>query len=82
VLSLNRPISDGRPRSNGQGWAWARWRRSVPRRGLAGDKEAGHGGAPEAWGLAWARSGRSGGLSHGLHASVGAPEGPDHGEAG
>jgi hypothetical protein len=59
-----------------------RWRRSVPRRGLTGDEEAGHGGAPDAWGLAWVRSGRSGGLGHGLHAGAGAPEGADHGEAG
>jgi hypothetical protein len=29
-------------------------RRSVPWRGLAGDKEAGHSGAPKVWGLAWA----------------------------
>jgi hypothetical protein len=43
--SLNHPISDGQPRSNGQGLTWARWRRSVLRREFAGDKEAGHGGA-------------------------------------
>jgi hypothetical protein len=28
------------------------------------------------------RSGQSGGLDHGHHAGVGAPEGADHGEAG
>jgi hypothetical protein len=33
---------------------WARWRHSVPWRELARDEEAGHGGAPEAWGLAQA----------------------------
>jgi hypothetical protein len=54
----------------------------VPRRELTGDEEVGHGGAPEAWGLAWAQSGRSGGLSHGLHAGARAPEGADHGKAG
>jgi hypothetical protein len=43
---------------------------------------AGHGGAPEAWGLARARSGQSGGLGHGHHAGEGAPEGAAHGEAG
>jgi hypothetical protein len=32
------------------GRTWARWRRSVPRRELAGDEEAGHGRTPEAWG--------------------------------
>jgi hypothetical protein len=32
------------------GWTWARWRRSVPRRELAGDEEADHGRAAEAWG--------------------------------
>jgi hypothetical protein len=53
-LSLNRPISDERSGSNGQGRAWARWRRSVPRRELAGDEKAGHDGAVEARGLAWA----------------------------
>jgi hypothetical protein len=41
-----------RPRSNGRGRSWARWRHSVPRRKLAGDEQTGHGGAPEAWGLA------------------------------
>jgi hypothetical protein len=81
-LSLNRLISDERPRSSGQGRTWARWRRSVPRRGLAGDEEASHGGAPGAWGLAWARSGRSGELGHGLHAGAGAPDSADHGGAG
>jgi hypothetical protein len=80
-LSLNRPISEVRPRSNGHGRTQARWRRSVLRRELAGDK-AGHGGAPEAWGLVWARSGQSGGLSHGYHAGAEAPEGATHGEAG
>jgi hypothetical protein len=59
-----------------------RWRRSVTRRELAGDEETGHGGAPKAWGLAWAQSGQSGGLGHGPHAGAGAPEGADHGEAG
>jgi hypothetical protein len=44
-LDLNGPISDKRPGSNGQGRAWARWRRSDPRREFAGDKKAGHGGA-------------------------------------
>jgi hypothetical protein len=43
---------------------------------------AGHDGALEAWGLARACSGRSGGLSHGHHAGAGAPEGAAHGEAG
>jgi hypothetical protein len=81
-LSLNRPISDGHSRSNGQRRTWARWRRSVPRRELVGNEEAGHGGAPGAWGLAWTRSGQSGGFSHGLHASARAPEGVDHGGAG
>jgi hypothetical protein len=81
-LSLNHPILDGRPRSNGQGLTWARWRRSVPWREFAGDEGAGHGGAPKARGLAQARSGRSGGLSHGLRAGAGAPEGADHGKAG
>jgi hypothetical protein len=81
-LSLNCPISDGRPRSNGHGRTQARWRRSVPWRELAGDEEAGHGGALEAWGLVWACSGRSGGLSHGYHASAEAPEGTAHDEAG
>jgi hypothetical protein len=51
-LSPNHPISDGRLRSNGQGLAWARWRRSVPRREFAGDEGAGHDGALGAWGLA------------------------------
>jgi hypothetical protein len=69
-LSSNRPISDGRPRSKGQGQTRARWHRSVPRRGLTGDEGAGHGGALEAWSLAQAQSGRSGGLSHGHHAGA------------
>jgi hypothetical protein len=56
--------------------AWARWLE------LAGDEGAGHGGALGVWGLAWARSGWSGGLSHGLHASAGAPESADHGGVG
>jgi hypothetical protein len=81
-LSLNCPISDERSGSNGQGWAWARWRRSVPRRELARYEKADHDGALEAWGLAWARSGRSDGLDHDLHAGAGAPEGEDHSEAG
>jgi hypothetical protein len=76
------PDLGGCPRSNGQGWTQARWRRSVPQRELAGDKEAGHGGAPEAWGLVRARSGRSGRLGHGHHAGAGAQEGAAHGEAG
>jgi hypothetical protein len=80
-LSLNRSILDGHPRSNGHGRTQARWRRSVLRRKLAGD-EAGHGGAPEAWGLVWVRSGRSGGLSHGYHAGAKAPEGVADCEAG
>jgi hypothetical protein len=82
LVTLNRPISDGRPRYNGWGQTQARWRRSVPWRELDGDEGAGHGGAPEAWGLAWARSGRSGRLGHGHHADTGAPEGAAHGEAG
>jgi hypothetical protein len=57
-------------------------RRSVPRRELAGDEEAVHGGAPEVWGLAQVQSGRSGGLGHGPHAGAEAPEATDHGEAG
>jgi hypothetical protein len=81
-LSLNRLISDGRPRSNGQVLAWVRWCRSVPRREFTGDEKAGHGGALEARGLARAHLGRSGGLGHGHHASAGAPEGAAHGEAG
>jgi hypothetical protein len=81
-LSLNRPISDERSGSNGQGWTWARWRRSVPQREFAGDEKAGHGGALEAQGLSQARSGLSGGLGHGPHAGVGAPESADHGKAG
>jgi hypothetical protein len=44
-LSLNRPILGGRPRSNGRGRTWARWRHSVPRREFAGNEQAGHGGA-------------------------------------
>jgi hypothetical protein len=51
-LSLNRSIADERPGFNGQGWAWARWRRSVPLRELAGDEKVGHGGALEVQGLA------------------------------
>jgi hypothetical protein len=47
-LALNYPISDERSGSNGQGRTWVRWRRSVPRREFAGDKKAGHGGAPGA----------------------------------
>jgi hypothetical protein len=66
-LSLNCLISDDRPGSNGQGRAWARWRRSVPRRELVGDEEAGHGRALEARGLARASSGRSSEFGHGLH---------------
>jgi hypothetical protein len=81
-LSLNRPISDRRPISNGQGRTQARWRRLVPWQELAGDEEAGHGGAPEAWGLVRACSGWSDGLGHGHHAGAGAPEGAAHGEAG
>jgi hypothetical protein len=81
-LSLNRPIPNGRPRSNGQRWTWARWRRLVPRREFAGDEGAGHGEAPGAWGLVWAQSGQSGGFSHGLRAGAGAPESADHGGAG
>jgi hypothetical protein len=81
-LSLNHPISDELSRSNGQGRSWARWRRSVPRRELAGDEGAGHAGALEARGLAWAQSGWSSELSHGLHAGAEAPESVDHGEAG
>jgi hypothetical protein len=50
-LRLNHPISDGWSRSNGQGLTWVRWRRSVPRRGFAGDEQTGHGGALEARGL-------------------------------
>jgi hypothetical protein len=53
-----------------------------PRRELAGDEGAGHGGAPEAWGLARACSGRSSGLGHGHHAGAGAPERAAHCEAG
>jgi hypothetical protein len=56
-LALNCPISDERPGSNGQGRTWAWWRRSVPRRELARDEGASHGGAPGALGLAWAQSG-------------------------
>jgi hypothetical protein len=52
-------------RSNGWGRTQARWRRSVPRRELAGDKGTGHGGAPEAWGIVRACSGCFGGLDHG-----------------
>jgi hypothetical protein len=59
-----------------------RWRRSVPRRELAGDEQTGHGGAPGAWGLAKAHIGGSGGLTRGHHADAGAPEGAAHGEAG
>jgi hypothetical protein len=81
-LALNCPISDKRPGSNGQGWAWVRRRRSVPRREFAGDEKAGHSWAPGAWGLAWAQSGRSGGFRQGPHAGAGAPEGAAHGEAG
>jgi hypothetical protein len=81
-LNPNHPISDGRPRSNGWGRTQARWRRSVLRRELAGDEGTGHGGALEAWGLARARSGRSGGLGHGHHTGAGAPEGAAHDEAG
>jgi hypothetical protein len=54
----------------------------VPWRELARDEGAGHDGALEAWGLAPARSGRSGGLDHGYHAGAGAPEGAAHDEAG
>jgi hypothetical protein len=43
---------------------------------------AGHGGAPKAWGMARACSGRSDRLNHGHHAGAGAPEGTAHGEAG
>jgi hypothetical protein len=59
-----------------------RWRCSVLRREFAGDEQAGHGGAPGAWGLAWAQSERSGGLGHGLHAGTVALEGTDHDGAG
>jgi hypothetical protein len=52
------------------------WHRSVPWRELAGDEEAGHGGAPGAWELAWAQSRWSREFSHGLHASA------DHDGAG
>jgi hypothetical protein len=81
-LNLNRPISDGLPRSNDWGRTQARCHRSVPRRELAVDEGAGHGGAPEAWGLARARSGRSSGLCHVDHAGAGAPEGASHSKAG
>jgi hypothetical protein len=54
----------------------------VLRREVAEDKGTGHGGAPEAWGLARARSGWSGRLGHGHHTGAGAPEGAAHGEAG
>jgi hypothetical protein len=54
----------------------------VSRRELTGDEKAGHGGALEAWGLAQARSGLSGGLGHGPHTGAGAPESADHGKAG
>jgi hypothetical protein len=54
----------------------------VPRRELTGDEGAGHSRAPEAWGLARARSGWSGRLGHGHHAGAGAPEGAARGEAG
>jgi hypothetical protein len=62
--------------------AWARWRRSVPWREFAGDEQASHGGALEARGLAWAKSGRSGELGHGLHIGAGAPTSADHDGAG
>jgi hypothetical protein len=59
-----------------------RWHHSVPRRGLAGDEGTGHDEAPEAWEIARVCSGWSGRLGHGHHASAGAPEDADHGEAG
>jgi hypothetical protein len=80
-LALNCLISDERPGSNGPRRAWARWRRSVPRREFAGDEKAGHDGALEARGLARTHSGRSGRLGHGHHSGAGAPEGAAHGEA-
>ena len=45
VLALHYPISGERSRSNGRGWSWVRWRRSVPRQEFAGDEQTGHGGA-------------------------------------
>jgi hypothetical protein len=59
-----------------------RWRRSVPRRGLAGDEGTGHSGAPEALEIARVRSGRFGGLNRGHHTGAKAPEGAAHSEAG
>jgi hypothetical protein len=81
-LSLNCLISDERSGCNGQGQTWAWWRCSVPRREFTRDEKAGHSGALEARGLAWAQSGRSGGLGHGLHTGAGALESADHDRAG
>jgi hypothetical protein len=49
-----------------------RWRRSVSRRGLAGDEGDNHGGALGAWGIARARLGQHGELDRGYHAGAGA----------
>jgi hypothetical protein len=46
------------------------------------DEGASHGRATEAWGLARARSGRSGGPGYGLYTGAEALEGAAHGEAG
>jgi hypothetical protein len=60
------PTAGGRTR--------VRWRRSVLRRGLAEDEGTSHGEALGAWGIARARSGRSGELDHGRKTSMGALE--------
>jgi hypothetical protein len=63
----------------GRGW---RWRRSVSRRGLAGDEGDDHGEALGVWGIARARSGRSDEPDRGHHAGAGALESTGQGEAG
>jgi hypothetical protein len=64
---------DARDRTaGGRTWVW--WRRSVSRRGLAGDEGTSHGEALGAWGIARARSVRSAELDHGRKTGTGAPE--------
>jgi hypothetical protein len=58
------------------------WRRSTPRRSLAGDEGDGHDGALGARGKAQARSGRHGKLDRGHYAGARALESAGHGEAG
>jgi hypothetical protein len=65
--------------ATGRGW---RWRRSVSRRGLAGDEGDDHGEALRVLGIARARSGRSDDPDRGHHAGAGALESAGHGEAG